>query len=468
MRTVDGSAGGDSGPGSYAMSRSLRVAVAGLIGTSIEWYDFFVYGTAAGLVFAPQFFPKVSPTLGTLAAFSTFAVGFIARPIGAAFMGHIGDRVGRKQILLLSVLMMGLSTSAIGLLPTFATIGVAAPLLLVVLRFLQGFAVGGEWGGAVLMSLEHAPRGRRLLYAAFPQIGLPVGIFLSSGIFLLVQLWSGPAAFAAWTWRIPFLISVVLVAVGLFIRLRISESPEFAVVKKAGMVRKLPLVDVVRSHPVSLLLATGINIGCSGLGNIVLVFALTYVALKRLAPGTAMLAIIVITAVAWSIAVYLGAVMAARIGGKRVAVLASGCWLLWSFAFYPLLDTGSLLLIGVSCVVMGILIGVVNGPVPVLVAEAFPVEVRFSGASVTYGLGGILGGAFAPIIATALYGSFSSSVPLSEYAGLMALCTLAGALFIRRSVAVRVPSGDPAALSPDAARRYSTAIQDEGDETASY
>ncbi len=214
--------------------------------------------------------------------------------------------------------MMGVSTFAIGLLPTFATIGIAAPLLLVVLRFLQGFAVGGEWGGAVLMSLEHAPpRGRRTLYAAFPQIGLPVGIFLSSGgVFLLVRLFASPEAFSSWAWRIPFLLSAVLVAVGLFIRFRIEESPEFSKVKERGMVRKLPLLDVVRLHPKALVLATGVNVGCSGLGNILLVFSVSYVALKKLAPTSAMLAIVVITAVAWAGgAVYAGASLAERVGG---------------------------------------------------------------------------------------------------------------------------------------------------------
>lgn len=448
MSTASGSpAGGDS----RVATRSSRVAFAGLIGTSIEWYDFFIYGTAAGLVFAPQFFPDVSPTVGTLAAFSTFAVGFVARPVGAAVMGHIGDRIGRKRILVTSVLMMGVSTFAIGLLPTFATIGIAAPLLLVVLRFLQGFAVGGEWGGAVLMSLEHAPPGRRTLYAAFPQIGLPVGIFLSSGVFLLVRLFASPEAFSSWAWRIPFLLSAVLVAVGLFIRFRIEESPEFSKVKERGMVRKLPLLDVVRLHPKALVLATGVNVGCSGLGNILLVFSVSYVALKKLAPTSAMLAIVVITAVAWAGAVYAGASLAERVGRKRVVVTASIAWVVWAFVFYALLDTGSVFLIGLSCVVLGVLIGVGNGPVPALVAETFPVAVRFSGASVAYGLGGIFGGGFAPIIATALYGGFATSIPLSVYGAILALCTLLSAVFIRAAVVEPSTHDGPAAVPASSA-----------------
>ncbi|GAA2880925.1 MFS transporter [Pseudonocardia halophobica] len=440
MDTVSGSAGETRAADAADSAKASKVAFAGLIGTSIEWYDFFIYGTAAGLVFAPQFFPSVSPTVGTLAAFSTFAVGFVARPIGAAVMGHVGDRIGRKRILLLSVLMMGLATFAIGLLPTYATIGIAAPLILVVLRFLQGFAVGGEWGGAVLMSLEHAPPNRRTLYAAFPQIGLPIGIFLSSGVFLIVRLLTSAEAFADWAWRIPFLLSVVLVGVGLFIRVRIGESPEFAEVKERGEVRKMPLVDVVRRHPGSLLLATGVNIGCSGLGNILLVFSVSYVALKKLASPSAMLAIVVITSVAWAAAVYAGASLAERVGRKRVVMTASAIWVVWAFVFYALIDTGSVVLIGVSCVVLGILIGVGNGPVPALVAEAFPAAVRFSGASVTYGLGGIFGGAFAPIIATALYGGFTTSIPLSIYAAVLALFTLVSAALIR-SLRADSPAG---------------------------
>src|SRR3954466_7940251 len=216
-------------------TQSLRqVALASFIGTTIEWYDFFLYGTAAALVFDKLFFPSVSPTIGTLAAFATFGVGFAARPVGGIIFGHYGDRVGRKSMLVISLLIMGLATAAIGLLPSYASIGIAAPIILVVLRLAQGIGVGGEWGGAVLMSVEHAPKGKRGLYGSFPQMGVPAGLFLSTVIFAGMQAATTEAQFEAWGWRVPFLVSLVLVGVGLFIRMRIMESPAFQRVKETG------------------------------------------------------------------------------------------------------------------------------------------------------------------------------------------------------------------------------------------
>src|SRR5438094_1297751 len=224
-----------------------RVAVASAIGTTIEWYDFFIYGTAAAVVFGAQFFPQVSPLAGTLASFATFAVGFIARPLGGIVMGHFGDRIGRKSALVWCLLLMGLSTFAIGLLPTYARIGVWASVLLVVFRFVQGFALGGEWGGAVLLSVEHAPNDRRGLFGSFVALGLPAGIILSNLVFLIASTVVTPGQFAAWAWRIPFLASGVLVAVGLFVRVRLAESPVFAELLRARPARRLPVLDVLRS-----------------------------------------------------------------------------------------------------------------------------------------------------------------------------------------------------------------------------
>ncbi|PYS33774.1 MAG: MFS transporter, partial [Acidobacteria bacterium] len=244
--------------GAVDRSREVhRVAVASAIGTTIEWYDFFIYGTAAALVFAPQFFPQVSALAGTLASFATFAVGFIARPLGGIVMGHFGDRIGRKSALVWCLLLMGLSTFAIGLLPTYARIGVWASVLLVVLRFVQGFALGGEWGGAVLMSVEHAPPGRRGFFGSFVAVGLPVGIILSNLVFLIASSVVTPEDFASWAWRIPFLMSGVLVAVGLYVRLGVAESPIFAEALRARAERRLPVLDVLRSHARTVLLAAG-------------------------------------------------------------------------------------------------------------------------------------------------------------------------------------------------------------------
>src|SRR5438094_7021187 len=221
-----------------------RVAVASAIGTTIEWYDFFIYGTAAAVVFGAQFFPQVSPLAGTLASFATFAVGFIARPLGGVVMGHFGDRIGRKSTLVWCLFLMGLSTFGIGVLPNYASIGLWAPVLLVSFRFIQGFALGGEWGGAVLMSVEHAPQSRRGLYGSFVALGLPAGIILSNLVFLIASSAVTPEQFVAWAWRIPFIASIVLVAVGLFVRLNLAESPVFAEVRRAQAARRMPVADV--------------------------------------------------------------------------------------------------------------------------------------------------------------------------------------------------------------------------------
>ena len=257
--------------------RNLRkVVAASFVGTTIEWYDFFLYGTAAALVFGDLFFPGSSPLIGTLSAFGTFAVGFAARPLGGVVFGHFGDRVGRKAMLVTSLLIMGLATFLIGCLPTHASIGVAAPILLVVLRFAQGIGVGGEWGGAVLMSVEHAPKGKRGFYGAFPQMGVPAGLLLSTVAFLTVQNATTEDQFMAWGWRIPFLISIVLVIVGLFIRMAVMESPAFKAVKESGTESEKPLVELIRDHKRDVLTAMGMRIAENGTFYIFTVFVLAY------------------------------------------------------------------------------------------------------------------------------------------------------------------------------------------------
>ena len=251
--------GGSNGAGSPGVVAApvhdaRRVAVASAIGTTIEWYDFFIYGTAAAPVFGPRFFPQISPVAATLASFATFGVGFVARPIGGIVMGHFGDRVGRKSMLVWSLLLMGVSTLGIGLLPDYSQIGVWAPALLIALRLVQGFALGGEWGGAVLMSVEHAPDGRRGFYGSVVALGLPLGIVLSNAVFLVSSVLVDPAAFLAWGWRVPFLASAILIAVGLFIRLGLAESPVFAEVRRGGQTRRAPVVDVLSSSATTVLL----------------------------------------------------------------------------------------------------------------------------------------------------------------------------------------------------------------------
>jgi MFS transporter, MHS family, shikimate and dehydroshikimate transport protein len=253
-----------------------QVAAASFIGTTIEWYDFFLYGTAAALVFNKLFFPEFSPLAGTLLAFSTYAVGFLARPIGGIVIGHYGDKIGRKSMLILSLLIMGIATFLIGLLPTYNAIGVAAPILLVILRLAQGFGVGGEWGGAVVLAVEHAPPGKRGFYGAWPQMGVPAGLLLSTGVFTLFNASLSDAAFLSWGWRVPFLLSIVLVAVGLFIRLRIMETPAFQRVKDTRSEARMPVIEVIRTHPRNVLLAMGMRIAENGVFYVFTVFSLTY------------------------------------------------------------------------------------------------------------------------------------------------------------------------------------------------
>src|SRR5688572_4975137 len=313
-----------------------RVAIASAIGTTIEWYDFFIYGTAAATVFGPQFFPQVSELAGTLASFATFGIGFIARPLGGVVMGHYGDRLGRKFMLVWSLLLMGVATLAIGLLPTYAQIGAWAPVLLVVLRFVQGFALGGEWGGAVLMSVEHAPEGRRGLFGSVVALGLPAGIILSNLVFLIASTAVPQEQFAAWAWRIPFVASAVLVAVGLWVRLGVAESPVFANAMRTHGARRMPLVDVMRSHATPVLLSAGTYLSISTLGYIVLVYFVTYATRQLGLALPVTLTLVLVSAVVFAISIALFARWSDVVGRRRLLRGGLAGLILWSLVFFPL------------------------------------------------------------------------------------------------------------------------------------
>lgn len=403
------------------------------MGTTIEWYDFFIYGTAAATVFGPQFFPQVSDLAGTLAAFATFAVGFIARPLGGVVMGHFGDRLGRKFMLVWSLMLMGVSTLGIGLLPTYATIGALAPALLVTLRFVQGFALGGEWGGAVLMSVEHAPRGRRGFFGAFVALGLPVGIITSNLVFLITSTAVSPEQFSAWAWRVPFLASAVLVIVGLGVRLGISESPVFAEVLQAHAARRLPVVDVLRSHGRTVLLASGTYVGISGLGYIVLVYFVTYATRTLGFPLPTTLAIVIAAAAVFGASIMTFAHWTDRIGRRRVMLWGLGALTVWSLVFFPLADTKSVPLAALSITVMLVIQGAYIGPQPAIFSELFPAEVRYSGASLSLTLGTLVGGAIAPIVATSLYGMRGDSLWVTVYITAMSLVSFLSALGLQET-----------------------------------
>jgi metabolite-proton symporter len=402
-----------------------RVALASGIGTMIEWYDFFIYGTAAALVFGPQFFPQVSATAGTLAAFATFAIGFIARPLGGIVMGHYGDRVGRKSMLVWSLLMMGSATFLIGLLPTYAQAGVWAPVLLTTLRFVQGFALGGEWAGAVLMSVEHAPAGRRGLFGSFVALGLPGGIMLSNLVFLVASTAFTPAQFANNGWRLPFLASGVLVAVGLWVRLGVAESPLFIEAQRAQSTRRMPILDVLRNDLGTVLLAAGSYVGISAVGYIVIVYFVGYATRQLGVPLPTALTLVLIASMATAVTIPVFAIRSDRVGRRRVMRWGAVALAAWSAVFFPLIDTGSIPLMALALTVMLGLQGAYIGTQPALFAELFPTSVRFSGASMSLQLGTIVSGAMAPFIATALYQQRGDSLLVTAYMVAISLVALA-------------------------------------------
>jgi metabolite-proton symporter len=411
-------------PASVPPSSLRRVIVASLIGTSLEWYDFFIYGTAAALVFNKLFFPSFNPLVGTLLAFTTYAVGFIARPLGGIVFGHYGDKLGRKNVLVVTLLLMGIATFLIGVLPTYATLGVWAPVLLVTLRFVQGLGLGGEWGGAVLMTLESGDPNRRGLNASWPQIGVPMGLLLANGVLSLMNAVTSDAAFASWGWRIPFLVSGLLVAVGLWIRLSIAESPLFQEVEATESKAGAPIVEVLRRYPKQVLLAVGARVGVDVAFYTFVLFITTYVATYLELPRSyALNAVLIAAAVQVFLIPWFGH-LSDRFARRPVYLLGALGAAVWVFVFFALLDTGRFVLIVLAAVVALVFHAAMYGPQAAFITEMFPTAVRYSGASMGYQLAGILGGALAPIISVALLDHYDTSVAVSVYAAAMLLVTL--------------------------------------------
>ena len=392
-----------------------KVVIASLVGTSLEWYDFFIYGTAAALVFNKLFFPSFEPLVGTLLAFTTFAVGFVARPVGGVIFGHYGDRVGRKKVLVATLLLMGVATFAIGVLPTYASIGVWAPLLLVALRFLQGLGLGGEWGGAVLMTLESGAAHRRGLNASWPQVGVPIGLLLANGVLSLMGAVTSESAFVQWGWRVPFLLSGVLVIVGLWIRLTIAESPLFREVEEHDAKVKAPIVDVLRRYPRRVLLAIGARIGVDVAFYTFVLFITTYVATYLGLPSRYALNAVLIAAAVQVVLIPWFGVLSDRFGRRPVYLFGAVGAATWVFVFFPLLDTGRFSLIALATVIALFFHAAMYGPQASFIAELFPTRVRYTGASMGYQLAGILGGALAPIISVALLDRYDTSFAVSLY-----------------------------------------------------
>jgi len=402
-----------------------RVIAASLIGTTIEWYDFFLYGSAAALVFNKLFFPSFDPLVGTLLAFATYAVGFVARPLGGIVFGHFGDRVGRKKLLMWSLVMMGLATVLIGLLPGYAAIGVWAPVGLIVLRVFQGFAVGGEWGGAVLLAAEYGDAKRRGFWASWPQAGVPLGSLLSAGILALMAGIQSEADFVAWGWRIPFLLSGLLVIVGWYIRNRVAETPAFqAQLDEAAIPPRLPAMDVFRERPRAVLLGAGLRVGENIVYYILTVFSLTFLVDVATKSRSLALDALLIGAAVQFVAIPLLAILSDRIGRRPVYAFGAFGLAIFIFLFFPMLASGS-----DGAIILAIVIGLVlhasmYAPQAAFITELFPTRIRYSGVSIAYQLTAIFAGSLAPIIAVLLYKNLHSSVPVSIYVAVA--CAISG------------------------------------------
>ena len=412
-----------------------RVAFAGAIGTTIELYDFLIFGTASAIALNKLFFPVGNPTVGTLLAFATFGAGFLVRPLGAIVIGHFGDRIGRKPMLVLTLTVTGACTALIGVLPTFASVGVLAPTLLVILRLLQGFFLGGEQSGAAVLVVESAPANRRTFYGGWTTIGSPAGIVLGSLAFSLATAVSGKA-FLSWGWRLPFLFSVILIAVGLYARLSVAESPEFEPLRRQRERARLPIAEVLRTSTPTVLLGAGVNLGFNAFVFILANFFLSYGTANLHLPRQALLNISLIGGAAQVIAIPLFTLLSDRI--RREPVMLGGAVFLVVFAFplFWLLDTGNLGLVGVAIAVGYAGSAAIFGPMAAYYADLFDTRIRYTGGALSYQLGAVLGGGFSPLIATALLGvDHGRSWPVALYllgTGLVSTICLAALTILRR------------------------------------
>ena len=435
-----------------------RVTLTSLAASSIEWYDFFIYGTAAALVFPQLFFPKdLPPFVAQLASFSTFAVGFIARPIGGVIFGHFGDQIGRKRALVVAMMIMGLGTTGVGLMPGYATLGVAAPLILILLRFAQGLAVGGQWGGAALLAIENAPKHRRGFYGSFAQMGVPAGVILSNLIFLAMDQVMSKSDFNAWGWRVPFLISIVLVVLGLYVQLKLEDTADYKALvalqaeQQANAVHELarekavsldkarsilraektsPILKVLAKHPKEIMLSAGSFVAANGTFYIMIVYAVSYATKTLTVPKSTILWAVIAGSIVSAPVLPITAALSDRFGRRGVFLAGAALALVWSFPFFMLLNTAQ-----VPWMILAMIGGltfnsVMYGLQAAMMTEMFSTEFRYSGASLGYQIGAIFGGGFAPIISTALFEKYHSAMPISAYMAVLCAVSFVSVLVL--------------------------------------
>ncbi len=411
-----------------------KVALTALAGTSIEWYDFFIYGTAAALIFPSAFFSSSSETVALILSFGTFAFGFIARPLGGILFGHFGDRVGRKKTLVIALVLMGVASTLIGLLPTYATIGVAAPILLSILRFTQGLAIGGQWGGAMLLVTENAPADKRGYYGAYAQAGAPVGVILANLAFLIISALVSEEFFQQWGWRIPFLSSVVLIGISIYVQLHLEDTSAFKelVEYKAehseeasvAVIKRSPVLEAIRRYPKRIMLAAGAFLSIQVTFYILVAFVIAYGGSAELGLSRNTLLVAILIASALQIPTqFWASAYSDRNGRRGIFMLGAVLTGIWAFAIFPLIDTGNFFLITLAISGGLVFLGIMYGPQAAFFTELFSTEVRYSGASLGYQAGAILGGAFAPTIATILWTEYAV-VWVSVYIAIASFLTL--------------------------------------------
>jgi len=412
-----------AGPSSRREER--RVLAGTLVGTTIEWYDFFIFAQLTATLLSPLFLAPLNesnPGLAQILSFALIGISFLFRPLGAVIAGHLGDRLGRKAMLVFTLVMMGAATALIGVLPTYAQIGAWAPVLLILLRVIQGFSAGGEWGGAALMAVEHAPVNRRGLFGAYPQIGVPVGMILATGLLFFLNTSMSKDDFAAWGWRVPFLLSIVLIVVGYLIRRAVAESPVFQEMALRKRESKAPLGELVRNHKLPVLYSTLIFIGNNAAGYLLIAFFISYATKTLKMPTPQILLATTLASFGWLIFTLVGGWLSDRIGRVKTFLAGYAIVFAWMIPMFALIDTKDIVLYGVALFVLTVGLGLSYGPMSAMYAEMFPANVRYSGISIGYAFGAILGGAFAATIAESLLQSTRWTGSIGIY--IMILCVI--------------------------------------------